>query len=176
MDTQLALLAAAESKVDAKLQQLAGLKTDIQGLLGQADAEKSAETDRLVNVFEAMPPKTAAPRFAILDDFVRLPVAAKMKDKKLSAILAQMSPADAKALAEKLADRMSPADQAKHGPGLQRNSAARCAPHAGSGRRRPRRPPARPRAPRASPRCAWPSHCAGRRWRRPWRPPRRRRA
>jgi flagellar motility protein MotE (MotC chaperone) len=128
MDTQLALLSAAEAKVDAKLQQLAGLKTDIQGLLGQADQEKSAEVDRLVNVFEAMPPKTAAPRFSVLDDSVRLPVAAKMKDKKLSAILAQMSPADAKVLTEKLADRMSPADQAR--TALTSNTAAPAAPAA----------------------------------------------
>jgi flagellar motility protein MotE (MotC chaperone) len=112
MDTELALLAAAESKVDAKLKELGGLKSDIQGLLGQADAEKSAETDRLVNVFQAMKPKDAAARFALLDDSVRLPVAAKMKDRALSAILAQMTPADAKVLTERLAARMSPVDQA----------------------------------------------------------------
>jgi flagellar motility protein MotE (MotC chaperone) len=113
MDTEMALLAAAEAKVDAKLKQLSGLKGDIQGLLGQADAEKSAETDRLVNVFQAMKPKDAAARFALLDDSVRLPVAAKMKDRALSAILAQMTPQDAKVLTEKLADRMSAADQAR---------------------------------------------------------------
>lgn len=113
MSTELALLAAAEAKVDAKLAQLSGLKGDIQGLLGQADTEKSAETDRLVNVFQAMKPKDAAARFGVLDDSVRLPVAAKMKDRALSAILAQMSPTDAKVLTEKLADRMAPADQAR---------------------------------------------------------------
>ena len=113
MSTQLALLAAAEAKVDAKLKQLTGLKGDIQGLLGQADAEKQAEADRLVAVFQAMKPKDAAARLAVLDDAVRIPVAAKMKDKSLSAILAQMSPADAKIIAEKLAARMAPADQAR---------------------------------------------------------------
>lgn len=113
MSTQLALLAAAEAKVDAKLKQLNGLKSDMQGLLGQADAEKSAEVDRLVNVFQAMKPKDAAARFALLDDSVRLPVAAKMKDKALSAILAQMTPPDAKVLTERLAARMTPADQAR---------------------------------------------------------------
>jgi flagellar motility protein MotE (MotC chaperone) len=113
MSTQLALLSAAETKIDAKLQQLAGLKTDIQGLLGQADAEKAAEVDRLVNVFQAMKPKDAAARFGLLDDSVRLPVAAKMKDKAFSAILAQMTPTDAKVLTERLAARMAPADQAR---------------------------------------------------------------
>jgi flagellar motility protein MotE (MotC chaperone) len=112
MDTQLALLAAAEAKVDGKLKQLAGLKSDIQGLLGQADTEKQAEVDRMVNVYQAMKPKDAAARFTLLDDSVRLPVAAKMKDKALSAILAQMTPADAKVLTERLALRMSTVDQA----------------------------------------------------------------
>jgi flagellar motility protein MotE (MotC chaperone) len=122
MGTQLALLSAAEAKIDAKLQQLTGLKGDIQSLLGQADAEKSAEIDRLVIVFQAMKPKDAAPRFGVLDDSVRLPVAAKMKDKSLAAILALMSPTDAKALTEKLAARMSPADQARQA--LASNSVA----------------------------------------------------
>jgi flagellar motility protein MotE (MotC chaperone) len=43
---------------------------------------------------------------AMLDDSVRLPIAAKMKERALSAILGQMSPADAKTLTEKLARRM----------------------------------------------------------------------
>jgi flagellar motility protein MotE (MotC chaperone) len=126
MSTQLALLAAAETKVDAKLKQLGGLKSDIQGLLGQADTEKAAETDRLVNVFQAMKPKDAAARLALLDDSVRLPVGAKMKDKSLSAILAQMTPTDAKAFTEKLVARLSPADQARDA--LASNSVAPPAP------------------------------------------------
>ena len=130
MSTQLALLSAAETKVDAKLKQLADLKAGIQGLLGQADQEKSAEVDRLVNVFQAMKPKDAAARFSLLDDSVRLPVAAKMKDKSLSAILAQMSPPDAKVLTEKLAQRMSPADQARDA--LASNSVTPPAPAAGT--------------------------------------------
>jgi len=53
-----------------------------------------------------MKPKDAAARMAVLDDSVRLPIAAKMKERALSAILAQMSPADAKTITEKLAKRM----------------------------------------------------------------------
>jgi flagellar motility protein MotE (MotC chaperone) len=113
MQTQMALLAAAETKVDAKLQQLAGLKTDIQGLLGQADAQKASEIDHLVVVFQKMKPKDAAARFTLLDDSVRLPVALKMKDAALSAILAEMTPTDAKVLTERLAGRATPADQAR---------------------------------------------------------------
>jgi flagellar motility protein MotE (MotC chaperone) len=109
LNTQLALMAAAEAKLDAKVQALNGLKGEIQGLLGQADQREQAEVDRLVKVYEGMKPKDAAPRFVLLDDAVRLPIAAKMKDRALSAILALMAPADAKKLTEALAKRFQDA-------------------------------------------------------------------
>ncbi|MBI5939612.1 MAG: MotE family protein, partial [Caulobacterales bacterium] len=105
VDLQLQLLAAAEAKLDARVKALSGLKGDIQGLLGQADAQQQAETTRMVAVFSAMKPKDAAARMAILDDSVRLPIAAKMKERALAAILAQMAPAEAKKMTESLAKR-----------------------------------------------------------------------
>lgn len=105
MDVQLQLLAAAETKLDAKLKALATMKTDIQGLLTQADAQKATEIDRLVTVYSQMKPAAAAARMTLLDDSVRLPIAAKMKERALSAILGLMNPADAKIITEKLAQR-----------------------------------------------------------------------
>jgi flagellar motility protein MotE (MotC chaperone) len=110
LDVQLKLLAAAEAKLDAKLAALNGLKGDIQGLLGQADAQSQAETQRLVRVYESMKPKDAAARMAILSDAVRLPIAAKMKERSLSTILGYMPPAAARELTEKLAQRFAAAD------------------------------------------------------------------
>jgi len=107
IDVQLQLLAAAEAKLDAKVKALNGLKGDIQGLLGQADTQKSAEVDRMVTVFSSMKPKDAAARMTILDDSVRLPIAAKMKERTLSLILANMPPTDAKVLTERLANRFA---------------------------------------------------------------------
>ena len=107
IDVQLQLLAAAEAKLDAKMKALNGMKGEIQGLLGQADAQKEAEAGRMVLVYSAMKPKDAAARMAVLDDSVRLPIAAKMKERTLSMILANMSPNDAKILTERLANRMS---------------------------------------------------------------------
>ncbi|MDB5457145.1 MAG: hypothetical protein JWP92_2730 [Caulobacter sp.] len=107
IDLQLQLLAAAEAKLDAKVKSLNGLKGDIQGLLGQADQKKQGEVDRMVLVFSAMKPKDAAPRMTLLDDSVRLPIAAKMKERTLSMILAQMSPTEAKILTEALARRFT---------------------------------------------------------------------
>ena len=63
----------------------------------------------MIRVYEAMKPKDAAARFSLLEDSVRIPIALKMKEKSLSAILAQMSPPDAKALTERLANRLAAA-------------------------------------------------------------------
>jgi flagellar motility protein MotE (MotC chaperone) len=113
LEVQIQLLAAAEAKVDGKLKQLTGLKGDIQGLLGEADATKATEMARLVTVYEKMKPQEAAARMSLLDDSVRLPLASKMKISALSAVLAQMSPADAKTITERLADRLTAADRAR---------------------------------------------------------------
>ena len=107
LSTQLALLAAAEAKLDAKVKTLNGLKSDIKGLLKVADDQEAAEVGRMVKVFEAMKPKDAAPRMVLLSDSVRLPIAAKMKEKSLALILAQMPPAEAKKLTESLANRFN---------------------------------------------------------------------
>ncbi|MFZ4066641.1 MAG: MotE family protein [Phenylobacterium sp.] len=107
LSTQIALLAAAETKLDAKVKTLNGLKSDIKGLLKVADDQEAAEVGRMVKVFEAMKPKDAAPRMVLLSDSVRLPIAAKLKEKSLALILAQMPPAEAKKLTESLANRFN---------------------------------------------------------------------
>jgi len=56
LDTQLALIQAAEAKVDARIATMNALKADMQGLVGQLDDKQQAEVDRLVKVYEAMKP------------------------------------------------------------------------------------------------------------------------
>jgi flagellar motility protein MotE (MotC chaperone) len=110
MDTQLAVLSAAEAKLDAKLRTLAALKGELQGLLGQATQKEDAEVLRMVAVYQAMKPQDAAAVMTQLDDRVRVPVAAKMKERALAAILAKMPPSEAKKLTEKLALRFAASD------------------------------------------------------------------
>ena len=105
IDTQLQLLAAAEAKLDLKLKALNGLKAEIQGLVSQADQKETAEIDRLVTVYTKMKPRDAAAVITQLDDKVRIPVAAKMKETALAAVLSQMTPVEAKKLTESLARR-----------------------------------------------------------------------
>jgi flagellar motility protein MotE (MotC chaperone) len=124
LSTQLGLLAAAEAKLDAKTKVLTGLKSDIQGLLAQADGREAAEVDRLVKVYEGMKPKDAAARMAILEDGVRLPIAAKMKERSLSAIVGQMPPADAKKLTESLAHRFAAAQTLAQNAAAQADAVA----------------------------------------------------
>jgi flagellar motility protein MotE (MotC chaperone) len=120
VDTQTALLAAAEVKLDSKLKAMVDLKTQIEALLGQADQKTQAEVDRLTVVYSKMNPKQAAPIMAQLDDKVRVPIAAAMKPQKLSDILKEMQPAEAKKLTELLAHRYANvqalADAAKQPP------------------------------------------------------------
>jgi flagellar motility protein MotE (MotC chaperone) len=105
LSTELALIQAAEAKVDAKIATMNALKGDMTTLLGQLDDKQQAEVDRLVKVYEAMKPAAAAERFVLLTDDVRLPIAAKMKEKALSAMIAAMPPPEAKRLTESLAAR-----------------------------------------------------------------------
>ncbi len=112
LDTQLQLLAAAEAKIDAKLKTVTAVKGQIQALLGQADQQQAADVDRLTLVYQKMKPRDAAAIMATLDDKVRIPVAAKMKDSALAAILSQMPTTEAKKLTESLAQRADNAKQA----------------------------------------------------------------
>jgi flagellar motility protein MotE (MotC chaperone) len=108
LSTELALIQAAEAKVDARIATMNALKGDMQTLIGQLDDKQQAEVDRLVKVYEAMikdKPQDAADRFVVLSDEVRLPVAAKLKERSLSAMMQKMSPAEAKRLTESLAAR-----------------------------------------------------------------------
>jgi flagellar motility protein MotE (MotC chaperone) len=109
LDTQLQLLAAAETKVDSKMKALNDVKAQIKALLGQADQQEQTEIDRLVTVYEKMKPTDAAAVFATLDDKVRIPVAAKMKAAALAQILAKMPTIEAKKVTESLAHRYSAA-------------------------------------------------------------------
>jgi flagellar motility protein MotE (MotC chaperone) len=140
MEMQLNLIAAAAAKLDARVAALNALKADIQGMLGQADAKQKAETDRMVGVYTTMAqqkPKEAAKQLTIMDDSVRLPIAAGLSNRNLATILANMSPADAKKLNEALVHRFE-------NPKLDGAKAALTAPAAAAPAPPPKTPPSKP--------------------------------
>ncbi len=128
--TMLPLMVAAEQKLDAKLQAMNALKGDLQTLVGQVSERERAEIDRLVSVYQAMRPKEAAAVFVTLNDRVRLPVAAAMRPRALAAILAQMPPAAARDLTEKLAERYAGQEAAARAAQAEATPAAGTAPAA----------------------------------------------
>ena len=110
--TTLPLMVAAEQKLDATVKALTDLKGEISQLMGQMDEQEKAEVDRLVAVYSAMRPREAAAVFVSLKDEVRLPVAQAMRPRTLAAIMAQMPPAQARELTEKMAKRFETAQVA----------------------------------------------------------------
>lgn len=154
-DTQLPLLIAAEAKAQERIDELTALRTEIQGLLGQVSEREQAEIDRLVQVYQAMRPRDAAPVFATLDDEVRLPVAAAMRPRALAAIMAEMDPAAARILTQRLAARFNAQAMAARAADDEAADASTPAPAQPAApppaASRPTRPPARPPAPRPTP-------------------------
>ncbi|HQT55083.1 MAG TPA: hypothetical protein PKX06_16640, partial [Phenylobacterium sp.] len=126
----------------------------------QADGKEQGEVDRLVKVFEGMKAKDAAPRMVLLDDSVRLPIAGKMKERSLSAIIAAMPPAEAKRLTESLSRRFADARRvAANAEGAASNAAANVA----APKQASIDPTAEPApAPKAAPRKAAPKKVAAR--------------
>ncbi|MGQ9365317.1 MotE family protein [Azospirillum sp. ST 5-10] len=100
-----ALLAAAEHRIDQKLQELEAVRTDIQGLLKVGDDRQSAQLESLVKIYETMKPKDAARIFEELDMPVLLDVVQRMKESKTAPILAAMDPLKAKEVTSALVER-----------------------------------------------------------------------
>jgi flagellar motility protein MotE (MotC chaperone) len=100
------ILAATETRVDAKIAQLKSLQTQITALLAQRDAAQEKQVGALVKTYSAMKPKDAARIFDNLSDDVLLPVAEEMKSDTLAPVLAAMSPDQAQKLTVKLASKL----------------------------------------------------------------------
>ena len=100
-----ALLAAAEKRIDQKLQELDKVRGDIQKLLRTGDEKQNAQLESLVKIYETMKPKEAARIFEELDMPVLLDVIQRMKEQKTAPILASMDPVKAKEVTSALVER-----------------------------------------------------------------------
>lgn len=100
-----ALLAAAEKRIDQKLQELEKVRSEIQKLLRMGDQRQSEQLDSLVKIYETMKPKEAARIFEELEMPVLLDVITRMKETKTAPVLAAMDPTKAKAITAALVER-----------------------------------------------------------------------
>jgi flagellar motility protein MotE (MotC chaperone) len=107
LTNQANIIAAAEMRVDAKINQLKQLQAQINTLLVQRDKLQQDQIDSLVKAYSIMKAKDAARIFNSLPDEVLLPVAQKMKPDILASVLAGMNADTAKALTVKLANKLA---------------------------------------------------------------------
>ena len=90
------MLAAAESRIDKKVEELKVLRETISGLIKTFDAQQDAKLLSLVKIYENMKPKEAARIFEALEMDTLLEVAERMKERKLAPIMAKMDPEKAR--------------------------------------------------------------------------------
>ena len=105
LDVRENLLEATEQRIDEKIEALQALETRIEKFVERHDAAETEQMRRLVKVYESMKPKDAARIFEEIDMEVLLEVAGGMKENKIAAIMANMTPRRAQELTIELADR-----------------------------------------------------------------------
>jgi flagellar motility protein MotE (MotC chaperone) len=93
-----------EERIREQLGQLDRMKGKLEALLGQVTADEAARINHLVKVYEAMKAKSAAGIFDSMALDLLLPIVRKMRDTKVAAIIAEMSPDKAQALTTALAE------------------------------------------------------------------------
>lgn len=116
--TREGLIAVSQQQLDARINTIERLKTDIANLLGQVSEQEEAQTLALTKLYETMKPKSAAPIFANLDEDVLLTVASRMKAGNLANVMAAMPPEKAGELTIALASRHRLPEHTKDLPGF----------------------------------------------------------
>ena len=102
------LLASTEKRIDDKILQLQTLELKIKEHLRLFDEREDGQLKSIVEVYEKMKPKDAAPRFETLDIQIQLDLVTRMKSAKVAALMEKMTPKAASDLTKELATRAAP--------------------------------------------------------------------
>jgi flagellar motility protein MotE (MotC chaperone) len=108
LQTQDALMLAAEQRLSERVAELRQLETTVNELLGRLDEEQERRVNGLVDVYQRMRAKDAAEVFDGLDDGVLVQVASRMRQANLAEVMGRMNPDRARRLTQMLADRARP--------------------------------------------------------------------
>ena len=109
LDMRESLLRAAEKRVEAKVDELKAMEAKVKQTMGLRDKQEADRFKGIVTMYEAMKPKDAARIFDRLDLNILIEVATAMNPRKMSEILAQMTPDSAERLTVELAARANTA-------------------------------------------------------------------
>ncbi len=107
LDMRENLMKAAEKRVEARVAELKELEARVNSVVGQRDENDLARFKNVVAMYENMKAKDAAKIFEKLDMKVMVDMAKEINPRRMSDILAQMSPDTAQKLTLALAARSS---------------------------------------------------------------------
>jgi flagellar motility protein MotE (MotC chaperone) len=121
LDVREDLLRAAEKRVAGRIDELKDLEARVATALQQKDEGETARFKNVVTMYENMKAKDAAKIFDGLDIRILLDVAKEINPRRMSDILALMTPENAQRLTIELAARSTPKDptQAAELPKIQ---------------------------------------------------------
>lgn len=105
LDTREKVLRATEARIEAKIADLKQIQDTISKLLAKHDEQREAQMRSVVKIYEKMKPKDAARIFEELEMSILLDVVERMREAKAAPIMANMTPAKAKAVTAALAQR-----------------------------------------------------------------------
>lgn len=92
LDQQKRILSTARSVLDERMKSLDDSVANLERKQAAHKEIVEAETNRLVKIYEDMPPKEAAAIFNIMDIHVLVSVASKMNTRRVSAVMGNMMP------------------------------------------------------------------------------------
>jgi flagellar motility protein MotE (MotC chaperone) len=118
LDMRENLLAAAEKRLEGRLAELKELEARINASLQKKDEAEAARFKGLVTMYENMKAKDAAKIFDRLDMKILLEVATQINPRRMSDILAQMSPDVAERLTAAIANRSEAPDKGRPPPSV----------------------------------------------------------
>jgi flagellar motility protein MotE (MotC chaperone) len=105
LDMREGLLKAAEKRLEARIEELKKLESGVKAAEQKKDESEAARLKSLITMYENMKPKEAARIFDRLDLKVLIDVASQLNPRRMSDILAQMTPEAAERLTVELAAR-----------------------------------------------------------------------
>lgn len=103
LETRETLLAAAEKRVEERIARLKEIEDSVASLIEKFDKQEEERITKLVQVYGAMKPKSAAAIFDQLEMDVLLAVSRRMDEAKMAEILSKMTPEAAKKLTMEMA-------------------------------------------------------------------------
>ncbi len=105
LETREALMLAMEQRVDGKIDELNALRGQIMELTNSLSERENEDMQVIVAWYGAMDAGDAAERIATLDMDTQIQIAARMSQRQFGPILAEMTPAAAAQLTQRMAAR-----------------------------------------------------------------------